>query len=190
MTCIVGIEHNGGVTIGADSMISDPWSTQNLRPQAKVWKRGEWVYGGAGSLRALQIVRYIFSAPQLPDADDDDTLEEYLVTEWSEHLRETFNNAGAQKIKHEVQETPDSWYLFGVRGRLYVMQPDYAVYRNDRTYQAIGSGEQYALGALEALKSSRMSAQSKLEVALGAATSFSPSVGGEFHFVSTVEEDE
>jgi hypothetical protein len=189
MTCIVGVEHDGYVTIGGDSCISDQWEKQTM-VSAKVWKRGEFIYGGCGSLRALQIVKFLFSAPQLPDNDDDDAFEEYLVTEWSEVLRETFNAAGAQKIKHEIQETPDSWFMFGVRGRLWTMGPDYSVYQIDRGYNASGSGEQYALGALEATKKSRMPVQDRLEVALNAASAFAPGVAPPYHYVTTHEDAE
>ena len=187
MTCIVGVEHDGGVTIGGDSALSDQWSGTSM-VSTKVWKRGEWVYGGCGSLRAMQILRYIFSAPQLPDDEDDDSLEEYLVTEWSEALRAAFLDSGNAKIKHEVQSTPNSWFLFGVRGRLYTMQSDFSVWRNDKGYAAIGSGEQIALGALEILKGRRTSASDKILDALKAAAEHVPSVGPPFHVVTTHEE--
>lgn len=187
MTCIVGIEHDGVVTLAADSRLSDMDSHiyQNM-VSTKVWTSGEWVYGGCGSLRGLQILRYIFAAPQLPDEDDADTMEEYLVNYWSEELRETFSDAGHQKMKHEVQTTPNTWFMFGIRGRLYLMMYDYAVYRIDRGFQAVGSGEQYALGALEALKGVKMHPQDKLTAALDATSAFCPSVGPPYHYVTTV----
>src|ERR1700722_12715907 len=126
MTCIVGIEHDGGITIGGDSMLSDFWSGQTM-VTPKVWKSGEFVYGGCGSLRGLQILRYVFAAPQLPDNEDDESLEEYLVNQWSDKLRNTFLEHGHAKIKHEVQSASNTWFLFGVRGRLYTMQNDYSL---------------------------------------------------------------
>lgn len=189
MTCIAGIEHDGGVTIGGDSMLSDFWSGAAM-VTPKVWKRGEFIYGFCGSLRAGQILRYIFGAPQLPDDETDDSLEEYLVTEWSETLRAAFLDSGSSKIKHEVQTTPNSWFLFGVRGRLYTMQEDYSVWRTDRGYAAIGSGEQFALGALEVLRNPQMSAEKKITKALEAATEHTPTVGPPFTVVTTVEHSE
>jgi len=189
MTCIVGLEHNGGVTIGGDSMLSDFWAGASM-VTPKVWKRGEFVYGYCGSLRAGQILRYIFAAPQLPDSDTDDALEEYLVNEWSETLRQTFLDAGNAKVKHEVQTTPNSWFLFGIRGRLYTMQSDFSVWRTTRGYASIGSGEQFALGALEVLKRSHSSIKHKIETALAAASEHAPTVGPPYYIVSTVDDDE
>lgn len=189
MTCIVGLEHNGGVTLGADSMLSDFWAGAAM-VTPKVWKTGEWVYGYCGSLRAGQILQHIFSAPQLPDDTDDESFERYLVSEWSETLRAVFLDAGHAKIKHEVQTANDTWFLFGVRGRLYTMQGDYSVWRTDRGYASIGSGEQFALGALEVLKKSHSSVKHKLETALAAAAEHAPTVGPPFHLVSTVDEDD
>ena len=188
MTCIVGLEHNEGVTIGGDSLLSDYWSGAAM-VTPKVWKTGEFIYGYCGSLRAGQILQYIFTAPQLPDGNTDEDLELYLVNYWSEALRECFLHAGSAKIKHEVQSTPNSWFLLGVRGRLYTMQSDFSVWRTDRGYAAIGSGEQFALGALEVLKRSHASIESKINSALAAAAEHAPTVGLPFHIVSTVEEE-
>ena len=155
----------------------------------KVWKSGEFLYGYCGSLRAGQILQHIFAAPQLPDDDTDDAIEKYLVQEWSEALRSCFLDSGHAKIKHEVQTANDTWFLLGVRGRLYQMQGDYSVWRVSRGYQAIGSGEQFALGALEVMsKQRKYRAERMILTALAAAAEHAPTVGPPFNVVTTVVE--
>lgn len=188
MTCIVGMEHKGNVTIGGDSMLSDYWAGHPML-SPKVWKTGEYIYGGCGTLRGLQILRWIFTAPQLPDGDTDDDLEQYLVQEWAEYVRQAFIDHGAVKTDREVQGTDGTWFMFGVRGRLYTMQSDFSLYRTSRGYNSIGSGEQFALGALEVLKRSNSSVTHKLETALAAAAEHAPTVGPPYHIVTTEEEE-
>ena len=45
MTCIVGIAHNGKVTIGGDSAGTNNWSQQTIRRDPKVFPLGEFIFG-------------------------------------------------------------------------------------------------------------------------------------------------
>ncbi|MGZ6374482.1 MAG: hypothetical protein ACXWPI_07155, partial [Ktedonobacterales bacterium] len=53
--------------------------------------------------------------------------------------------------KYSDQEYVDSTALIGYRGKLFVMQSNFQMLEHADSYDAVGCGEPYALGALFAL---------------------------------------
>jgi len=47
MTCIVGINNKGVVTLGSDSQINQGW-IKGTKKEGKVFQKGEFLYGVAG----------------------------------------------------------------------------------------------------------------------------------------------
>ncbi len=118
----------------------------------KVFRDGEFVCAFSGLLRAGQVVRYVFDAPPMPHASDERGMDRYMAGTWASGLRETML---AEGVQGQQAETSDFELLVGVRGRLYVVEGDYAVWRCARRYHAAGSGAEFALGAIHALRSGR-----------------------------------
>ena len=68
MTCIVGIAKDGMVYIGGERGASDGSSIVSL-DTPKIYIRGEWIFGYAGSMGIGQIMQ-IIDIPILEDDDD------------------------------------------------------------------------------------------------------------------------
>jgi ATP-dependent protease HslVU (ClpYQ) peptidase subunit len=73
--------------------------------------------------------------------------------------------------------------LIGYRGGLYVVSSDLGVSDIDRDVMAIGSGGDYALGALYATRESGAHPMDRLRTALAAAATFNASVGPPYAFI-------
>lgn len=163
MTCIVGLVQQNIVYIGGDSLASGSSDSTVIRTP-KVFRTGDFLFGVCGSLRAIGLLRFAFHPPSRPFAMD---LECYFMTEFLNALRQCFYDGG---FTHESSNV-ESFYggmLIGYRGRLFEMGGDFGVLEPLHGYSAIGSGGDFALGALYATQRTR-SPVNRLMYALSAA---------------------
>jgi hypothetical protein len=145
MTCIAAVVHDGAVWMGGDSAGVAGWSL-SVRADEKVFVKGDFIFGFTTSFRMGDLIRYSFSPPeQLPSETDD---RGYLVTRWMDALRKCFE-AGGYKYLKDGREFGGQ-FLVGYRGRLYNIDNDFQVGLSAEAYDAVGCGQDLALGALYA----------------------------------------
>lgn len=173
MTCIVGLVENGEVWISGDSLVSSGGRT-DVRNDEKVFIKDDMAFGVTGSIRISQIIRYQLSIPRYHEGDD---LMAYMVNDFAEAVRSCLKHYGAAQIVNN--EDMGGAFMVGFRGRLFVVYSDFQVAEFRERFTAIGSGEEYALGALYALDSSRseLSPEARLQLAISAAIKFNAYVG-------------
>jgi ATP-dependent protease HslVU (ClpYQ) peptidase subunit len=179
MTCIVAIAQDGKVSMGADSEMSDTDDNvilQKKRP--KIFLNGEYLVGYAGSARFGLIMEHNFIYPKVPARVKDSELEVFLNKTFVPKLRKHV----IEVIKADKEECGEFVCLIGLRGHIFELDEDWAIFELDKNYTAIGSGTSVAMGALYAT-SSWTSPQKRLESALGAATEFTAGVGKPFNFL-------
>lgn len=175
MTCIVGIEHEGLVWLGGDSSCLDTEGDAVVtQRQSKVFRRGSYVVGFAGSFQVGDLLKYKVQFPEK-------MTQERLI---SEAIQEAFQKA---KLK-----TDDWEALVGYNGKLYTVQHDFYCYRHSRPYAAIGAGSAVAvaLGTLRTLEQKapkKMTGRARLKMALENAATFSSSVRSPWRFTKTAE---
>lgn len=185
MTCIVGLEHEGRVYIGGDSAGVAGWSL-TVRADSKVFLRdvphiGPAAFGFTSSFRMGQIIRYAFEPPS-PKADAEPAdIDAYLVAEFIPALRKAFAEHGYEKADNG--RTSGGTFLMGIAGRLYRVDSDYQVGRAVAPYDAIGCGDNVALGALYMAVGEGPPRDAAL-VALKAAEAHNAGVRDPFHVVS------
>ena len=180
MTCIVGIRKDGEVWIGGDSAVSTEQKT-NVTRNAKVFENGEFLFGMCGSVRMHQLIQYSLSLPATPRTMTDVQLHRWMVTDFVGALRECLKNGGFAKKENE-QESGGT-FLAAVSGRLFCVYSDYQVAEYDSEYMAIGSGEEYAVGALHA--SWHLAPKERAFAALEAAAHHNPFVRPPFLLASS-----
>lgn len=145
MTCIIGIEHEGKVYIGCDSISLNGWS-KDITAVKKVFRKGDMLIGIAGNPRQMQILQYfVMDMPHLHGTSD----EEYLVRAIVEPARVAFRERGFTEMQ-DGRETGAS-FLIGYRGKLYSVENGFQLCRSERGYAAMGVGDDFALGALQVL---------------------------------------
>lgn len=148
MTCIVGIvdKKNKCVYIGGDSAGVAGYSI-SIRTDKKVFKKDEFVFGFTSSFRMGQILRYNLSLPKYhPDTD----IFEYMVKDVVEAIRGCFDNYGYKKIESNVDS--GGTFLVGFKDRLFQIDSDFQVGENVNGYNAVGCGDDIALGSLYTTK--------------------------------------
>lgn len=143
MTCIVGIQHADGVSIGGDSAGSNGWHI-SIRGDQKVFTRGPYVMGFTTSFRMGQLLRYRLDVGA-PDTWD---VDRFMATTFMDAVRECLKVGGFATVKDGAEV--GGQFLVGVGRRLYVIDADYQIGLPQDGYAAVGSGYMAALGALHA----------------------------------------
>jgi ATP-dependent protease HslVU (ClpYQ) peptidase subunit len=164
MTVVVGITNGTNVYIGADRGVSDDITILSLsRP--KVHINNDWVFGYSGSLGIGQLMELI----DLPDAGENPykTLRMNLVS----HMRSAIDLYSVNNNDNTSE------FLIGTQGRLFEMNTtDWSVAEVNES--AIGSGGPFALGSLDTTKDFPATPEWRIEMALCAAITCSPSCQG------------
>lgn len=185
MTCIVGMEHNGFVFMGGDRAASSPTNIIVSRAPKIVTKltkpyrrhSEKLILGFAGAFLMGNMIQYKFSPPPIKTGM---TPDEYVHTCFVDDLRKQ-----ATDNFYNPEEDP-VWILVGVKDKLYTIQEDFSILHNNSGYGSIGTGSEYALGALHVLTTHQVvDPQATIKIVLETATLFSPSVCAPFDFLST-----
>lgn len=179
MTCIVGIVHSDGVTLGADSLTTSGWTHQVKSPlQPKVFFKSNMLLGVCGELRMSNLIQHSLVVPEHKEGKS--TIS-YLVTDFTNAVRECLKEGGNAK-KTEEHEANTGGILIGYRGKVYAMSSAYDVFESANSYDAMGSGTDVALGSLHTTSfiKPRIGVLDRVTLALGAASEFSYGVRGPF----------
>lgn len=164
MTCIAAIAHEGKVYMGGERSAADEVSITTLAVP-KVYVKGDWIYGFAGSYGIGQLMDTI----KLPPAGENPYIT--LRTTIVERLKVAISNYSQDDIKDK-----DTVWLIGSGGRLFEFHhSDYSTI--EITTTAIGSGANIALGSLYTTEGWK-SQEKRLNVALSAAITYSPTCQG------------
>lgn len=175
MTCIIAIEHDNKVYMGADSSSNSNWD-QQVTSLSKVFITGNFIIGYTSSFRMGQLLEYNLDVPEQKKEED----LRYLVTQFVPAVRECLKLGGFTRIEWN-QESGGS-FIVGYKGKAYKVFSDFQINRMAAGYAAVGTGEQYALGALATMKIANPEAS--IKKALEVAGQFCSAVCGPYHVKS------
>lgn len=187
MTCIVGLVQDGEVWIGGDSASSNE-SGVDIRSDKKIFtlrsrtEGQEYLIGFANSYRMGQIIQYHTQIPYPAYRTPDKELDGYMVRTFCSSIEAAFKKNNY--VSSEEDQGPTGDFLVGIKGHLYQISSDMSIARFDCNYTAVGSGAEYALGALHALKGYDVMPEERVKMALEAAEEHSPSVRRPFILLS------
>ena len=142
MTCIVALEDQGTVYMGADSAAIDG-DMVSIRVTPKIFKIGKFLIGYCNSFRYGQIIEHHFKPP----AQQEKNVMKYMVTKFVPELRQTLETWG--------YEEKDSSIIIGYDGRIFYIEPDWHVGHDSTKYSSQDplSRIEIALSAAEAFSS-------------------------------------
>ncbi len=179
MTVIAGVEHAGGVTIGADSAGVGGLDL-TVRADPKVFVNGPFLFGFTSSFRMGQILQYEWTPPARSEGIGDMA---YLVCDVIGSIRTALKEGG--QARNTSGEESGGTFLLGYKGKLYVVHDDFQVGVPAGDYAAVGCGDQVAHGVLFVTQDSEdLTPQQRVELALKAAERHSAGVRGPFVILS------
>lgn len=183
MTCIVGIAHAGGVTIGGDSA-GVAGLDLVVRKDSKVFtlEGGRAVFGFTSSFRMGDLLRY---GLDLPKRDPSADLDRWMRTSFIDAVRACLKAGGYATVSNGVET--GGQFLVGIEGRLFHVESDFQVGESAHGVDAVGCGQAFALGAMVALGGAALGvgnqsvlAEMRVRKALEVAETFSAGVRGPF----------
>jgi len=182
MTCIVGMVDSGRVYIGADSATVSNWLLRETKLR-KVFRYGDFIIGGCGTFRMLQVLEHHLAVEDHPSGWTDMS---YMVRCFIPAVRKCMSEHGFAKIENNQEEGGS--FLVGYHGHLFSVGSDFQIGENAARFDAVGRGDELALGAMYALQHTveSITPEAKITICLEAAAHFDMSVGPPFH-IETLE---
>jgi ATP-dependent protease HslVU (ClpYQ) peptidase subunit len=190
MTTIVGVQGRDFAVLACDSRVFDEDSGRYFTMTSdtcKIVECDEFLIGCAGDLRVINALTF-FDPPIVPD--DPDKLDLFISSEFADTLKSHISDVCGSSDS-PTSSGPDYSLLVAVRGRVYEIGSAMEWCRDVSGVYAVGTGSQYALGAMRVLVG-RGKAQSKtigwtqkaVERALDAAIAFDNKTGGPIVVIS------
>ena len=158
MTTIVALQGDGWAVVGSDSRITDEGRIYTMsKGYGKIVKNEDYLFGAAGDLRAINILEHAFTAPDATGYTGKE-LDAFITTDFIPALRKCFEAEGYAEgsMSKSDADTKDaasqgSMILVVVNGCVYEIGEDYAWVKDATGLYAMGTGGDYAIGALHAM---------------------------------------
>jgi ATP-dependent protease HslVU (ClpYQ) peptidase subunit len=190
MTTIVCVQGPTWAVVGYDSQVTEEDGRRYTmaRGSTKVAKNGDYLLGAAGDVRAINILTHAF-VPPIADGMVGVKLDRFITNKFIPSLRACFEAQGYAASGKDEQAQYGSDVLVVVSGTIYVIGDDYSWVRDSAGVYALGTGGDYALGALysrgiDKLASKMTTAQEAVRDSLQIAAKLDPGSGAPFHVVS------
>lgn len=180
MSVVAAVRRHGAITIAADTLAlfgeGMTISEENARA-SKLSRVGEAVIGGTGWAVYDDILEHYLQESGIPALRDRQSIYSFFLGFWRA-LRETYTLVNEQAVS---KDTPfgdlDATFLIASPGGLYKVSSDLGVTEFQR-FHAIGSGSEYALGAMHVLIDEEQDDQALVSRACAAAIATDASCGG------------
>lgn len=148
MTCIVGLATaDGRAFIGGDSCASVD-DNLFMIANGKVFQKGEFIFGCAGTRRASEIIRFSFEPPPLATAAGESAEAAYMASVFADALRKLFAERGAVLKDESNGDSFGGSGIIALRGRIYFLSGNFSVTPVADGIWATGCGRNVALGSL------------------------------------------
>lgn len=172
MTCVVGLVQQGRVYMGVDSAAVQGWTRRASRV-SKVFRRGPFLIGYTTSFRMGQLLEHhLVVKPQAEGQSD----MAFMVTQFIEAVRVLLKEKGFTKVESNTEK--GGQFLVGYKKQLYSVDSDFQVGHQSEPFDAVGSGAEFALGAMKALE--KTAPQRRIRRALEIAAHFNMGVCAPF----------
>ncbi len=179
MTCIAGlIDRDGKGHIASDSLGSNGY-TKGVYKNAKIFKKGNVLFGYTSSYRMGQLLEYGLT---LPERKVNQSLEEYIYMDFVESVRSLLKSSGYLIIDNNSEVIGQ--FIVIIEGRIFKIQEDLALLEPSEPFDTCGSGEDYAKSAIDILKThTKLSSKKILTLAIETASKYVATVGGEVRYL-------
>lgn len=148
MTTIAAVQGPSWAVVGFDAQVSEMDGRKYQLPDdaAKCFEIGKYVIGVAGDFRIVNILSHSFSPPDPPDVVGP-KLDKFMVTRFIPVVKKSLDNNFYGRDGKE----DGALLIVIVNGIVYEIGPAFDCIRDTKGLYAIGSGGNFALGALYVL---------------------------------------
>jgi ATP-dependent protease HslVU (ClpYQ) peptidase subunit len=148
LTTIIGVEYANRCVVLGDSRVVGDSKIYSHPDMVKVVTNGNFIIGAAGDVRALQVILHTWKPP-VAVAKDKDNIFQFMISKVVPSLKQQLNDYGLLDTKSPDKDF-ELYVLIAYNGNIFEIDSDFAVSRSDSGYYGIGTGGDYALGALYA----------------------------------------
>jgi ATP-dependent protease HslVU (ClpYQ) peptidase subunit len=177
MTCIVGLETDDGVWLGAESA-GTGGNNITIRKDEKIFFNGQFLISGTSSFRMLQLLRYKLQPPIQSSGSDD---LRFLCTDFIDSVKKCFSENGFGKMPDKDNNSGGT-FLFAYNAKLYTVFEDFQISHSVQNFAACGCGRDFALGSMYTSRSWDDS-EARIKLALESASEFSTGCAPPFHIL-------
>jgi ATP-dependent protease HslVU (ClpYQ) peptidase subunit len=184
LTTLAAVQGEGWAVIGYDSRVTEENRIFSLPKDAgKVVRNGQYILGAAGDMRAVNLLAHTFKPP-VPTASEYGTkLDKFMSAKFIPALKQCFDDA-----QYGEKGETDSSVLALIHGRVYEIGGGYDWCLDETGIYAVGSGSDYALGAMFALtegkKRTMSHAKSIVKSGIQIATRLDPQTAEPIYIIS------
>lgn len=148
MTTVIAIQYPDSVEMISDSQINSSGQPYFHSDMVKIVERGKYLIGVAGRVVALQAIQNSWNPPALT-ASNKGSIYNFVITKVVPSLKTFIDDF---KIFSDKEKEDGDLFsiLIAIKGEVFEIDQDYAVARRESGVYAIGSGADYALGAMMA----------------------------------------
>ena len=183
MTTLAAIQGDGWAVIAADSQSSDGDGFAINIPTGKMFRNNELIIAGAGQVRGINLLEHGWDAPAVKLKN----LDKYVTSILVPSMRKCFSMADYEYKRDGESVENDNIWIVAIQGQIYRIESDYSWERNSSNLYVAGSGERFALGALEAMDAGNVTtttqAKNFLRKAIRIAAKYDAYSGGEIRFM-------
>ena len=148
MTTVIAIQHSDGVEMIADSQINSNGKPYFHSDMVKIVERNKYLIGVAGRVIALQAIQNSWNPPTLSGTYKG-SIYNFVITKIVPSLKMFIDES--KMFSDKEKEDGDLFsILIAIKGEVFEIDEDYSVARRSDGIYAIGSGADFALGALMA----------------------------------------
>lgn len=182
MTCIVALVHDGKPYFAGDSLVVNipkeynSYASQTVRKEPKIWTKDGMFFGANGSVRMLQLLRYVMEIPTHPS---DQSKIEYLVTSFVPKLQDTLEEG------HKKGYDLDGNILLALGGELFTIGREFQVCDTVDGYDSVGTAADVAIGSLHTTERLNLPPQERLFLALKSAEYHTCAVSEPFTYITS-----
>ena len=148
MTTVIAIQHDDGVEMIADSQINSSGKPYFHEDMVKIVDRNKYLLGVAGRVIALQAIQNSWNPPTL-SATYKGSIYNFVITKIVPSLK-MFIDESKMFSDKEKEDGELFSILLAIKGEVFEIDEDYSVARRADGIYAIGSGADFALGAMMA----------------------------------------
>jgi ATP-dependent protease HslVU (ClpYQ) peptidase subunit len=174
MTCIIGLELGNGKTLmGADRQYTTGWLIkEHSKEYSKIFELGLFMVGFSGHVKTHQIIEHFTKVGNEKTKNN----IEYIIKNLILPIKTALREHGDLKKENEIENMESGYFLVSYAGKIYNVGYDFAISRSIYDFNAVGSGENLANGAMMALKN--LPPKKRIKKSLKIVSEFDAYVGG------------